>query len=168
MRDPRVVGQGVPHRRVHFHDPEAPTASVVTPSVFVSVRNERGQLLLVRRCDSGTWELPGGRVDVGESAVAAALRETVEETGVRVRITGLVGLFTDPAHVIESAGDETRQQFVVCFHAWLISGEPRPDLHETSYAAWMDPIDIAALPMEPGAHRLIRHALSGASDPHLD
>ena len=90
--------------RIHFHDPDAPAATVVAPSVFVAVRNDRGKLLLVRRCDSGTWELPGGRVDVGESAVEAAVRETREESGIRVRITGLVGLFTDPACVVESVG----------------------------------------------------------------
>ncbi len=65
-------------RRVHFHDPAAPVATVVVPSIFVAARDSNGQLLLVRRCDSGTWELPGGRVDVGESAVVAAVREIAE------------------------------------------------------------------------------------------
>jgi 8-oxo-dGTP diphosphatase len=41
------------------------------------------------------------------------VRETVEESGVLVRVTGLVGLFTDPAHVVvNSTGDQVRQQFV--------------------------------------------------------
>lgn len=156
-------------RRVHFRDPDAPVATVVTPSVFVAVREEQGRLLLVRRCDSGAWELPGGRVDVGESAVEAALRETAEETGLRVRITGLVGLFTDPAHLVEAAtGGEIRQQFVVCFHGWAVRGRPRPDGHETADAAWYDPADVAALALEPGARRWIHHALAGASEPHLD
>ena len=62
-------------RTVHFHDPAAPPASRVVPSVFVAARWTGGRLLLVRRCDSGTWELPGGRVDVGETAVQAAVRE---------------------------------------------------------------------------------------------
>jgi 8-oxo-dGTP pyrophosphatase MutT (NUDIX family) len=156
-------------RRVHFHDPDAPVATVVSPSVFVAVRNDQGQVLLVRRCDSGTWEFPGGRVDVGESAVEAALRETAEESGIRVRITGLVGLFTDPRHVIESAaGEETRQQFVACFHASLLWGTPRADLHETSDAAWFDPAEVAVLPVEPGTRLWIRHALSGAREPHFE
>jgi 8-oxo-dGTP diphosphatase len=156
-------------RRVHFHDSEAPVATVVTPSVFVAVREEQGRLLLVRRCDSGGWELPGGRVDVGESAVEAAVREVAEEAGLRVRITGLVGLFTDPAHVVEAAtGGEIRQQFVVCFHGWGVWGRPRPDGHETAAAAWFDPADVEALTLERGASRWIHHALSGASEPHLE
>jgi 8-oxo-dGTP diphosphatase len=156
-------------RSVHFGDPEAPMATVVTPSVFVAVREEQGHLLLVRRCDSGAWELPGGRVDVGESAVEAAVRETAEESGLRVRITGLVGLFTDPAHVVEAAmGDEVRQQFVLCFHGWAVWGRPHPDGHETADAAWFAPADVKALMLEPGARRWIHHALAGASEPHLE
>ena len=157
-----------PARRIHFHDPAAPAATVVAPSVFVAVRDDRGQLLLVRRCDSGTWELPGGRVDVGESAVEAAVRETSEESGIRVRITGLVGLFTDPAWVVEAVGgNEIRQQFVVCFHGRTIWGRPHPDLQEASDAAWFEPADVAALPVQPAARLLIVHALSGADEPHL-
>jgi 8-oxo-dGTP diphosphatase len=154
---------------VHFHDPDAPVAMVVTPSVFVAVREEQGRLLLVRRCDSGGWELPGGRVDVGESAIGAAVRETAEEAGLRVRITGLVGLFTDPRHVVQaSSGDEVRQQFVVCFHGWAVWGRPHPDGHETCDAAWFDPEDVESLTLEVGARQLIEHALAGASEPYLD
>ncbi|TWF75029.1 ADP-ribose pyrophosphatase YjhB (NUDIX family) [Pseudonocardia hierapolitana] len=156
-------------RRVHFRDPDAPVATVVTPSVFVAVREEQGHLLLVRRRDSGAWELPGGRVDVGESAVEAAVRETAEEAGLRVRITGLVGLFSDPAHVVEAAtGDEIRQQFVLCFHGWVVWGRPHPDGHETTDAAWFEPAVVEALTLEPGARRWIHHALAGASEPHLE
>jgi 8-oxo-dGTP diphosphatase len=156
-------------RRVHFHDGTAPVAAVVAPSVFVAARDGRDRLLLVRRRDSGAWELPGGRVEVGESVLDAAVRETVEESGVLVRITGVVGLFTDPAHVVVSApGREVRQQFVVCLHAWAVQGRPVPDLHEMVDAAWFDPADVAELPIELGASRWITSALSGALEPHLD
>jgi 8-oxo-dGTP pyrophosphatase MutT (NUDIX family) len=158
-----------PVRRVHFHDPAAPRATVVAPSVFVAVRNESRQLLLVQRYDSGAWELPGGQVDIGESAVEAAVRETFEEAGLLVRITGLIGLFTDPDYVVESADRVvTRQQFVVCFHASVVSGRPRADLHETSDAAWFDPGKVLAQPLEPGAQMWIRHALSAMNAPHFD
>jgi 8-oxo-dGTP pyrophosphatase MutT (NUDIX family) len=157
-----------PDRRVHFHDPAAPAATVVVPSVFVSVRDEQCRVLLVRRRDSGSWELPGGRVDVGESAVGTAVREVAEETGLQVRITGLVGLFTDPAYVVEAAdGGEIRQQFVVCMHAWVVGGSPAPDMTETVEVAWFDPAEALALQTEQGARLLIEHALSGAIEPHL-
>lgn len=161
-------GVGTVRRRVHFRDRAAPPATVVSPSVFVAVRDDRSRLLLVRRVDSGAWELPGGRVDVGESLLDAAVRETVEESGLLVRVTGIVGLFTDPALVVVSAAGEVRQPFVVCVHAWPVRGVPAPDLHETIEVAWFDPADVADLPVEPGAGRWIRAALSGAPEPHLD
>ncbi len=85
-----------------------------------------------------------------------------------MRITGLVGLFTDPAYIVESARDgEVRQQFVVCFHGWIAAGPPCPDLHETIDAAWFDPAEVEVLPVEPGARMLIHHALCGAAEPFL-
>src|SRR3954465_5439051 len=89
-------------RTVYFHDPSAPVAAVAVPSVFVAVRWLGGRLLLVQRCDSGAWELPGGRVDVGETAVEAAVRETAEEAGVQGVVTGLLGLLSEPGPGIPS------------------------------------------------------------------
>jgi 8-oxo-dGTP diphosphatase len=155
-------------RHVYFHDPQAPVASAVVPSAFVAVRWLGGRVLLVRRCDTGGWELPGGRVDVGETAVEAAVRETAEEAGVRVLVTGLAGLFSDPRHVIRSVTGEVRQQFAVLFRARAIGGMPRPDLHETSEAAWVAWADLAGLPLEPHARLWIEQALAEHEPPHLD
>jgi 8-oxo-dGTP pyrophosphatase MutT (NUDIX family) len=110
-------------RRVHFHDPDAPAATIVTPSVFVAVHDEQGRFLLVQRCDSGAWEFPGGRMDVGETAIAAAVRETAEEAGMRVRITGLVGLFSDPAFVIQPVAARSASRSSCASTAWP-SGDP--------------------------------------------
>ena len=152
-------------RQVYFHDPQAPAASVVTPSVFVAVRWHEGRLLLVRRCDTGAWELPGGRVDVGESAVDAAVRETAEEAGVQVVVTGLLGLFTDPGHVIRSPGGEVRQQFAVLFRARAVGGVPRGDLHETSAAAWVTVAELSRLVIPAPVRAWIAEALANDDAP---
>jgi 8-oxo-dGTP diphosphatase len=154
-------------RQVYFHDPLAPVATRVVPAVFVAVRGPQASLLLVRRCDSGAWELPGGRVDVGESAADAAVRETAEETGVQVTVTGLVGLFTDPGHVVRATDGEVRQQFALLFRARAVAGSPRGDQHETSEAAWVAPADITALVMEPPIRDRVTRALAVAQAPHL-
>ena len=105
-------------RREYDHQPDAPAASCVAPSAFAAVRDITGRMLLVRRCDTGDWELPGGHVDPGESAADAAVRETAEESGLTVEVTGLVGIYTDPGHVIADPGAGlVRQPFAVCFHA---------------------------------------------------
>lgn len=159
-------------RQVFFHDPSAPAASIVVPSVFVAVlwldQSRLDQsLLLVRRCDSGAWELPGGRVDVGESAVEAAVRETAEEAGVQVEVTELAGLFTDPGHVVRSASGEVRQQFAVIFRARAVGGVPRGDQRETSAAAWVPVADLPGLPMEPPVRLWVAQALAIGQPPHI-
>lgn len=154
-------------RSVHFHDPGAPRATAVVPSVFVAVRSPLGQLLLVRRCDSGSWELPGGRVDVGESAEAAAVRETAEESGVHVRITGLVGLYTDPAHVVRAVDGSVRQQFVVVFRGRGVSGVPTADGRETCEAAWVAPRHLRDLAIAPPVRCWIDDTLRADAAPRL-
>ena len=162
-----TIDRAASTRQVYFHDPSAPVATVVVPSVFVAVRWHEGRLLLVRRCDSGLWELPGGRVDVGESAVDAAVREVAEEAGVRVLVTGLAGLFTDPAHVVRSPSGEVRQPFALIFRARAVGGSPRGDLHETSDAAWTTLAELPRLPIEPPVRIWIAQALAVDEPPSL-
>ena len=155
-------------RQVHFHDPSAPAATIVVPSAFVVVRGSSGRLLLVQRCDSGTWELPGGRVDIGESVVEAAVRETAEEAGVRVAVTGLVGVFTDPALVVRASDGEVRQQFAVILRATAVGGVPHGDLHETSAAAWVPVADLPGLSIDAHERSWIEQALTVDAPPHFD
>jgi 8-oxo-dGTP diphosphatase len=162
-----AIEQPTATRQVYFHHPVAPVATRVVPSVFVAVRGPDGSLLLVRRCDSGAWELPGGRVDVGESAVEAAVREVAEETGVQVTVTGLVGLFTDPGHVVRAVDGEVRQQFAVLFRADAVGGSPHGDQHETSQAAWVAPADVPALSMESPIRDWVARALAVGEPVHL-
>ena len=162
-----TIGEAIGSRRVYYHDHSAPPATVVTPSVFVAVRGVGGRLLLVRRCDSGVWELPGGRVDIGETAEQAAVREAREEAGLRVQVTGLVGIFTDPGHVIRSPAGEVRQQFAVVFHARAVGGDPHPDMSETSEAVWVAAADLPHLPIEPPCRLWIAAALARGDQPLL-
>ncbi len=155
-------------RQVFFHDPSAPVASVVAPSVFAVVRRDDGRLLLVRRLDSGVWELPGGQVDVGETASGTAVRETAEEAGVDVEVTGLAGLFSDPGHVVRGVGGPVRQQVVLLLQARPVGGAPRGDQQETSAAAWVPVGDLPGLTMERPVRAWLAHVLdAGGPTPHL-
>jgi 8-oxo-dGTP diphosphatase len=162
-----TIDRAAPMRQVYFHDPGAPPATVVVPSVFVVVRRRGGGLLLVRRCDSGVWELPGGQVDVGETAVQTAVRETAEEAGISVSVTGIVGLFTDPGHVVRSPGGLVRQQFVVVLRAEALGGLPHGDLHETAEAAWVAVAELPGLRMEAPVRGWIAQARAEDESAHL-
>jgi 8-oxo-dGTP diphosphatase len=156
-------------RREYDHDPDAPAPTYVAPAAFVAVRDPAGALLLVRRRDTGDWELPGGRVEPGESATDAAVRETAEESGVNVEITGVVGIYTDPGYLIaEPRTGAVRQPFAVCFHARARSGTPRGDQDETSDARWVATSHLPALPIHPAIRRRISHALAADHACHID
>jgi len=154
-------------RQAYLDDPRAPTPTVVAPFVFVAVRRPAGQLLLVRRRDSGVWELPGGRVDLGESALAAAVRETAEEAGLVVRIIGVVGLYTRPGQIVRGADGVVRQQFAVVLRGEQVGqADPRADGIETDAAAWVAPEELADLAIEPATRVRITDAVH-EDGPHL-
>jgi 8-oxo-dGTP pyrophosphatase MutT (NUDIX family) len=95
-------------RLEYWHDPEAPTPNTLVPASGVLAVNERGEILLQRRRDTGQWALPMGKQELGETIAECAIRETKEETGVDVAITGLVGIFSDPSHIIAYTDGERR------------------------------------------------------------
>ena len=78
-------------------------------AVVAVVRNDRGEILLIERTDNGLWALPGGAQEIGESVKDAVRREVREETGIEVEVTGLTGIYSDPAHVIAYDDGEVRQ-----------------------------------------------------------
>ncbi len=78
--------------RVHFQDPKVAATTLV-------LKDDR--VLLVRRAQNparGRWTLPGGFIDAGEDPAAAAERECLEETGLEVRVVGLVDVIYDDEH----------------------------------------------------------------------
>ena len=94
--------------------------TVVRLSVSAVVRRVRGgeEILLMQRSDNGHWGLPGGHVEPGESVAAAALREVFEETGWRIELGRLVGVYSDPARqTVEYRGGERAQLVNLCFDA---------------------------------------------------
>jgi ADP-ribose pyrophosphatase YjhB (NUDIX family) len=155
-------------RRIDFYDdPEAPAATNLVPSVNVVLTNDAGQILLIRRSDNDNWAVPGGAIDLGESMTQAAVRETREESGVECEVTGLVGIYTDPCHVILYTSDgEVRQEFSIVLTARVIGGQLRPS-SESRDVRWVDVADVAGLPMDRSMSLRIGHFLDRSERPYL-
>ncbi|GAB3819357.1 NUDIX domain-containing protein [Kribbella italica] len=80
------------------------------------------RLLLTRRSDNGEWCMPGGGIDAGERPAEAAQREVLEETGLRVRVTGLLGVYSDPDLVVVYPDGNRVQILGVLFRAEVVEG----------------------------------------------
>ena len=151
----------------YWHDPHAPKANSLVPSTTAAVRDDAGRLLLIHKVDNDLWALPGGAMETGESIVDAAVREVSEETGLTVELTGLVGIYTDPGHVMAYDDGEVRQEFSVCFHARVVDGEAREDGSETKAVRWVEPGDVVTLNVHPSMRRRIEDALTAGPTPQI-
>jgi 8-oxo-dGTP diphosphatase len=124
-----------------------------TPQPAVGVVCFRGDsVLLIRRARppmQGHWSLPGGRIEWGERAEDAALRELHEETGVTARLSGL-------AAVVDGLFGE-RHYVLIDYAAEWLSGEPRPG-DDATHAAFHPMADIDRLGLWDETVRVVRLA----------
>jgi ADP-ribose pyrophosphatase YjhB (NUDIX family) len=86
--------------------------------------DEHGVLLGRRRIDpgSGRWSFPAGYVNRGEVVEEAAVREVYEELGLRVRLDGLVGVYSERGQPV----------VLIVYAGTILDGEPLPDGREVS------------------------------------
>lgn len=153
-------------RRDFYDDPEAPPPNSIVPAVTVAVVND-GRVLLVHRVDNGKWALPGGAVELGESVPETAVREVREETGVDIEVVGVVGIFSDPRHVIAYDDGEVRQQFAICLRGRSIGGRVQ-NSSESTEVAWVPVESLDELDMHPTQRLRLKQATDlAAVEPYI-
>ncbi|MGA2530479.1 MAG: NUDIX hydrolase N-terminal domain-containing protein [Acidimicrobiales bacterium] len=105
----------------------------VTPKVAIGaiVGNEKGEILLVQRADSGAWLYPTGWADVGYSAAEVAVKEVLEETGMKVEPVRLV-MVLDGLRL----GFTQVPLYSLVFHLRLLGGELKPHPLECADVGW--------------------------------
>ena len=150
----------------YFEDPAAPKANSVVPSTTAIVADGQGRIALVKRKDNELWALPGGGMELGESIEQGAVREVKEETGLDVEVDGLVGVYTNPQHVMAYDDGEVRQQFSLCFTTKLLGGELQFD-DESTDIAWVAEGDLAGYPMHPSMRLRVQHFFDRRALPYL-
>ncbi|MGW5644874.1 NUDIX hydrolase [Saccharopolyspora sp. NPDC003752] len=153
-------------KRDYYNDPDAPAANSIVVAVAAFVQDDTGRVLMIRRTDNDQYAIPGGAQDIGETVAQAAVRETAEETGIDIAITGLIGVYSDPRHVIAYDDGEVRQEFSVCFRARPIGGTPRTS-GESKGVHWIAPADIAALNIGQANRLRIEHGLQQRAEPYI-
>jgi 8-oxo-dGTP diphosphatase len=148
-------------------DPESQAGTRVPnhwPKVGASIALFRGtEVLLVERAKpprAGLWSLPGGHIEAGETAVAAAERELTEETGLSARCEGLADV--QDVIIREDSGTLQAHYLLAVFYGRWTAGEPRAasDAAQARFIA-MERLDD--YPLTPDAKRLIALAWSRLS-----
>jgi 8-oxo-dGTP diphosphatase len=96
---------------IYFADPKVAAVILI---------EQDGKVLLVRRVNEprrGCWTFPGGFVDAGEDPARAAERECLEETGLKVRVTGLIDVISGQEH-------KRGAHIIIVYRGQMIQGEP--------------------------------------------
>lgn len=116
------------------------------PCVGAIVFDEHGRLLLIRRAHApaeGLWSIPGGRVEPGEDAIEATVREVREETGLEVRVMREVGT------VVRELPQGDRYVIRDFLAECVAAAAPRAG-DDASDAAFVDPADLGRYALSPG------------------
>jgi 8-oxo-dGTP pyrophosphatase MutT (NUDIX family) len=153
-------------RTEYWNDPAAPKPNSLVPASGILAVDNQGRLLLQRRRDTGQWAIPMGKQELGETVKECAVRETLEETGVTVEITGLLGIYSDPGHIVAYSDGEIRQEFEIILIGRPVSGEPAAN-DEASDVGWFAPDELKGLDIHPTQWRQLRDWLD-ETHPRID
>ncbi|MEC3956611.1 NUDIX domain-containing protein [Nocardia sp. CDC153] len=153
-------------RRDYYRDPNAPKANTLVPGGSALIVDEGGNILMQRRRDSGNWSLPGGVMDIGETLEQCVVRETREETGLNIEITGLLGIYTDPEHIIEYEDGEIRQEFNITYYGRVVGGRIEVSDESTS-VRFLSADELADVPVHDTVRLRLQHHAEGRSQPYL-
>jgi ADP-ribose pyrophosphatase YjhB (NUDIX family) len=150
----------------YYNDPNAPKANSIAVAVSAFIQDDEGRILMIRRTDNDLYSIPGGQLELGETLSQAALREVREETGIECEVTEVIGLYSNPDHIIAYDDGEVRQEFSICFRASFVSGSPRIS-DESREVYWIAEHNIEQLTIHESILLRIRHALSDANMPYF-
>ena len=114
------------------------------------------EILLIKREDFEVWCLPGGGLDPGESFAKAAIREAQEETGLKVELDNLVGIYS-------RTGNGHSYDHIVVFKAHPIGGSLQPQKGEALDVPAEVHVDRGQLRLRP---QQSARAVSGDGEGH--
>ncbi|MBS11909.1 MAG: NUDIX hydrolase [Gemmatimonadetes bacterium] len=130
---------------------------LVLPSVSIAHIDDQDRLLLMHFRDTGKWGLPGGVVEPHEHPATAAVREMWEETGLHVRLTGILSVYGGPEmHVDYPNGDQVSYVSTV-FGCEVTGGVLQARDGEALDLAYCDRSKAESLNLAPWTRTLLPH-----------
>jgi 8-oxo-dGTP pyrophosphatase MutT (NUDIX family) len=121
--------------------------TLLLPCVAAVILNEHNELLLQQKQD-GSWSLPAGMIEPGESPKAAIIREVAEETGLAVDVGGLLGVFGGEGFTFTYANGDQVEYTVILIRCIVQGRSEAPMDDETFRLAYFDKksLPMLALP----------------------
>lgn len=96
------------------------------------ILDQEEQVFLMKRADNGLWGIPSGHVELGETVEEAIMREIYEETGLQVKVTRLIGVYSDPTSQVFEYPDGRVNHFITtCFQCEVVGGALQIENDET-------------------------------------
>jgi 8-oxo-dGTP pyrophosphatase MutT (NUDIX family) len=119
---------------------------LLLPSAAVAIHDEQGRVLLCLHADKNIWVTPGGLIEPGEQPAIAAMRETLEETGLEVQITGILGVYGGPDLIIDYPNGDKAAYIGTIFRGRVTGGTLNPDNDEILDARYFTQDEFLRLP----------------------
>jgi ADP-ribose pyrophosphatase YjhB (NUDIX family) len=136
----------------------------LSASAFITDKD--GRVLLGRRADVMLWAPPSGIVQLGETPSQTIIREVLEETGLHVEPTQLIGLYTGPEFEWTYPNGDQAQIISVFFACRVVSGVLTPDDSEFVALGYFPPDALPAI--LPRSVRMLRDAFEGRAKAAFD
>jgi 8-oxo-dGTP pyrophosphatase MutT (NUDIX family) len=100
---------------------------LVLPSAAVAILDDAGRVLMGLHADKQIWVVPGGLIEPRETPADGAVRETFEETGLLIEVTGILGVYGGRELMVDYPNGDVASYIATIFRGRIISGELRPD-----------------------------------------
>lgn len=140
---------------------------LLLPSASVAIHDDEKGLLACKHADKDIWVTPGGLIEPGEHPADAAVRETWEETGLLVEITGLLGGVGGPDLMVDYSNGDKAAYIGTIFRGRIIRGTPRPDGDEILDVRYFSREELARVPHSRWMDQCMSLLFSPDARPHF-
>jgi 8-oxo-dGTP pyrophosphatase MutT (NUDIX family) len=123
------------------------TTLLLMPAVAAVVRDQHGRVLVQQQHD-GSWSLPAGAIEPGETPSAAVVREVLEETGLRVRPRRIAAVVGGSSCRVRYPNGDQVEYVVTVFSCEVLGGSPIASNDETRKLAYFRPDEMPKLAFE--------------------
>jgi 8-oxo-dGTP pyrophosphatase MutT (NUDIX family) len=140
---------------------------LLLPSAAVAIHDPEKGLLLGKHADKDIWVTPGGLIEPGEQPSDAAVRETWEETGLTVEITGILGVYGGPDLIVDYPNGDQAAYIGTIFRGRVVGGTMKPDGSEILDVRYFKREEVLRVPHSRWMDRCLDLLFETDAEPHF-